>query len=186
MKFYKHLDLNKDFQSLLQNITPYLIKHYAHRQEFFIPLDVKKILNEFPNLQTIFNPYAITVVDLAVIVSNAQWHDFIHVDYHSSVDTDTKESDAVRINLPILNCEKSTTNYYRLKDGKQTKTDADGNLQRVIYADFNDCELIDSFRLYVPTVLRTDVLHNVILDEGVDRRMSLTVKFKENLEFFLA
>jgi len=183
MKYYKHLDLDsKDF---IKQIKPYLLENFSEKKGFFNFCDTEEILKKFPILQQMFNPMGIHVERAGAIVYNSKWHDFIHIDHYEGTDPAYPKPDNIRINFPILNCEESRTNFYKLKPGKSMKTDESGHLSNVFYAKPEDCVLVDSFCLNQATVLRTDVLHNVILNPGVSFRISLTVKFKENIDYLL-
>jgi hypothetical protein len=174
MKYYRYLDL--DYKNVIDKISPYLLENFSKSNSFFVPLNNQNILQKFPEIQKIFDPLNIHVDKLALIVYNSTWHNFIHID---------DPEDSTRINFPILNCEKSQTNFYQLKQGRSMKTDPAGILSNVLYAESQDCVLVDSFCLDQATVLRTNVLHNVTLNPDVSFRISLTAKFKENIDYFL-
>jgi len=173
MKYYRYLDL--DYQSVVKKVYSYL-EEYFDRDSFFVPLPTEDILSKFPEIQKSLDPLNLHVSECAIIVYNNSWHNFIHID---------DPTDSSRINFPVLNCEKSKTNFYKLKDGKTTRTDAEGELSNVLYALPEDCDLVDSFCLNKAAVLRTNVLHNVVCDPEIKYRISLTLKCKENIDYLL-
>ena len=175
MKYYRYLDL--DYKNVIDKISPSLLDEFSDSKSFFVPLSDQNLLKRFPEIQQIFDPINLQVDELALIVYNSQWHNFIHID---------DPTDKSRINLPVLNCEKSQTNFYELKQGKSLKTDPiSEDIKNVFYANPQDCVLLDSFCLNQATALRTNVLHNVTLNSDVFFRVSLTVKFKEDIDYLL-
>jgi hypothetical protein len=181
MKYYCYLNLN--FKPIVEKITPYVLENFAKEKNFFVSLDENNFLKLFPDLHKIFIPMEIEIDKIALIIHNSHWHDFIHIDDYP--DPDDPNPDTLRINFPLINCEKSRTNFYELKPGKFIKTDETGIYSKVYRADPEDCVLVDGFCLNKPVVLRTEVLHNVVLDPGVTQRISLTMKFKQDLGFLL-
>lgn len=174
MNHYRYLDL--DYRSIVDEMSNHLKNEFIQKQSFFVPLKSFNLLKKFPKLKNLFAPLGIHINESALIVSNSSWHNFIHID---------DPSDTSRINIPILNCEKSKTNFYELKQGKSLRTDPEGILSNVYYALPEECNLIDSFCLDKPAVLRTSILHNVVLDADVLQRISLTFSFEENIDYLL-
>jgi hypothetical protein len=91
MKYYRYLDL--DYKNVIDKISPYLLENFSKSNSFFVPLNNQNILQKFPEIQKIFDPLNIHVDELALIVYNSTWHNFIHID---------DPEDSTRINFPIL------------------------------------------------------------------------------------
>lgn len=177
---YKPLDL--ECKHVSEKILDYIktsnieldIKH------FWINVDSVDLLSKVPELQQMFDSMNLTI-DFVAILSTRDKNGIIHIDNGL-----LKEDPSVRINIPILNCDKSSTNFYKLIEGTSLKTTALLHDNTPFYfADLNDCVLIDSFVLTMPTVLNVNVLHQVnVIDPNV-LRVSCTIFFKENIEYLL-
>jgi hypothetical protein len=174
MKYYKYLDINTF------KVNNFLIKYCNNNLTkpsiFWNNVDTQKFLHECPEFQKLFDPLNITVNKIAITVStNNSYNDGIHKDH------DIKK---VRINLPILNCEQSITNFYRSSIVPEKKFLRNG----IPYYSINrkDCELVDSFCLDRPAALNIQELHQVVIPTPNILRISCTIRFNENIDYLLS
>lgn len=97
-----------------------------------------------------------------------------------SLHTDNSKSQA-RINIPILNCENTYTEYYTV-----SKTRLHTNDRYTVKLPTDDAviELVDRVELTCPTVIRVNEFHKVTLG-NIAPRISLTVRFDHDPVYLL-
>jgi hypothetical protein len=171
MKYYRYLDL--DFLHVAEKLETYAINNKDKIKGFWIPLDTPKILYLFPEIQKMFDPLNIKIKRIILVHATMPLGE-IHRDI----------SDCnVRINIPILNCIGSITNFY--------KSDTEPVLKRLrngtpyYYKESNECTLVDSFCLDRPAAIRVTALHQVIVNNACVPRISCTIEFEENIDYLL-
>ena len=173
MKYYKYLDLN--YKTTCEKLKLYALEKESEINNFWNVLDTPSILKIIPEIQYMFDPLNINIKNISLIKTvNTSINNDIHRDY-----TICK----VRINLPIMNCEESTTNFY-----KSTANPKKGFLTNGVpyyQIDLIDCELADSMCLNKPAVLRVQEPHQVIANKQFLPRISCTIEFYENIEYLL-
>jgi hypothetical protein len=171
MKYYKYLDL--DFLSVAEKLKTYVLDNKDQIQGFWTRLDTPKILLLFPEVQKMFDPMNIRIKRISVVTVDLS-NTGIHRD-----DTNCN----VRINIPILNCATSFTNFY--------KTDADPiqkftpNGTPYLQIENSKCILVDSFCLDRPAAIRVTEPHQVIVNSDYVPRIALTIEFIENIDYLL-
>ena len=86
-----------------------------------------------------------------------------------------------RINIPILNCENSYTEYYTV-----SKTRFHTNDRYTVILPENDAiiELVDRVELTCPTVIRVNEFHKITLGK-LTPRISLTISFNHDPIYLL-
>lgn len=171
MAYYKHLDL--DYEPVVKKLRSYTLDNIDQMQRFWNPLDTTEILSRFPEIQKMFDPLNITIKMIALI--NARpGHNQIHRD-------NSKEN--VRINLPVLNCEHSTTIFYRSDDEGVPSVTSNGRP----FLDLNTCkfEFVESFCLDRPAAINVNEPHQLVIEQRYLPRVAWTVAFVENIDYLL-
>lgn len=170
MKYYKYLDLDhtvvcdKIRRYIGKNITPIFWNH-TNRDH---------MLSKIPELQTMFDPLGIHIRKISILNAWFTGQGTIHIDA-----CDAK----VRINLPILNCDNSVTNFY--KSNAPLVSSVLPNGVPYFKIDPSQCELVDSFCLNRPAAIRIGAPHQVEVLSRVVPRISCTIEFEENIEYLL-
>lgn len=173
MKYYRYIDL--DYKKSADILRSYFKENQHMFKTFWTHLKAKEILKTYPEIQEMFNPLNITIQEINMIVSyNTNPLDGIHRDH-------TEQN--VRINIPILNCENSITNFYK-SDVKPTLSYL---LNGFGYAHITreNCTLVDSFCLDRPAAIRVRELHQVVTNSKNLPRISATFQFIENIDYLL-
>lgn len=170
MRYYRELDI--DFseikQAVLQDFDPKTMSRFWNEVD-------QKHLNI---LKRMFAPLNITPKKYSLIHATPQTFN-IHAD---------AVEENVRINIPILNCEYSSTFFYRVKSDKAHKALVNPkyimthNKRAHVSFSQSDVELVDAVKLTKPTLMRIREPHAVGVKKGHHPRVSLTVLFEENLE----
>jgi hypothetical protein len=173
MKYYQYLDL--DYNTACDKLKLYALKNKSKINNFWNVLDTPKILEIIPEVQYMFDPLNINVKHISLIKSaNTNTSIGIHRDYTTC---------KVRINLPIMNCEGSITNFY--KSTSDSKKDFLTNGIPYYQINLLDCELADSMCLNKPAALRIQEPHQVIANKQFLPRVSCTIEFYEDIEYLL-
>jgi len=100
MRYYRELDIEFD------EIKEAILKDYSEKTmgRFWNPIEQ----NHLDILQRMFKPLNITPVEYVLINANTKTYT-VHTDISIQ---------PFRINIPILNCEHSSTHFFRVKDKK--------------------------------------------------------------------
>jgi hypothetical protein len=171
MRYYKYLDL--DFLSVAEKLKMYILDNKDQIQGFWTPLDTLKILLLFPEVQKMFDHMNIRIKRISVVTVDPSSNG-IHRD-------DTKCN--VRINIPILNCAASVTNFYKTNADPIRKFTPSGS--PYLQIENSKCILVDSFCLDRPAALRVTEPHQVIVNSDYVPRIALTIEFIENIDYLL-
>ena len=138
-------------------------------------LNLISLIKECPEIIVAFKKYELKPVMAAVYVMYDITHTSIHADDFPS---------QARINLPLLNCENTYTNFYESKDEPSKWVNPDSGV--VSYTVVGDYTLVDRVELKQATIIRTKVLHSVDLPLGNPvPRITLTLGFNKDPVFLL-
>lgn len=167
MKYWTRLKLNN--LEIIQKKSLDFIKKYKDTLAYtsFNPLDFETFSQEVPELAESLKEHGLTLtkVNTYIMFDNsggAAHRDFI--------------TDSVRINIPVLNCENTWTNFYQLKDPSMKSTvtiNPKGQPYRVYNPD--DLILVDRVQITEPTAIRPLEIHSIEMDEAKAPRITLTV-----------
>lgn len=171
MRYYKYLDL--DFLPVAEKFKTYALDKRVPLGGSWVNLNTEEVLGLFPEIQKMFDPMGITVSRISLITVNNE-QTVIHRDYTNK---------NVRINVPILNCAESVTNFYTTDIDPIRKFTPVG--VPYWYYESDKCKLVDSFSLNRPAVLRVNELHQVVTNVSYLPRMSITIEFTEDIDYLL-
>lgn len=173
MKYYKYIDL--DFANVAEKIKILITNNPNIIKSFWTTMNSQLILYAFPEIQKMFDPLKINVRTVSLVsVTTFSNTSGIHRDYS---DRD------VRINIPIINCEGSKTNFYK-SEYAPTKLFLPNNVP-YYQIDYDKCTIVDSFCLNKPAAIRVTELHQVVANPFHLPRISCTVDFKENIDYII-
>ena len=138
-------------------------------------LNLMTLIKECPEIILAFNKYDLKPIMAAAYIMYDPTHTSIHVDHFPS---------QTRINLPLLNCKNTYTNFYKSKNEPVKWINPDSGV--VSYNVVGDYELVDRVEIMQATIIRTKVLHSVDLpiDNPVPR-ITLTLGFDKDPVFLL-
>lgn len=172
MEYYKFLEL--DWVPVAEAMREYVLANpslYKAGKGAWVNCEFTDIMQNIPELQTMFNPLGLTIKRVSLFVMNYKIGK-IHIDDDAA--------HPFRINFPILNCKDTETRFYKVTHAPTTEH----QLNNVAYHFFNpnNCELVDSFELDRPTIIKTQVPHQVVVHHNTPPRISCTLAFYEDLE----
>lgn len=142
-------------------------------------------LKNHPYVQEFFDQFNLTVGSFAFFFCSNKVS-AIHVD-QPDVPSKWGVNTQTRINIPVINCEGSTTRYY-ISQGDQILNDipsaqrgsATDTVIKAGHFKEETCTEVDRFILDVPTLIRVDVPHNVVVEGWRFPRISATIGFYED------
>lgn len=182
-----------DFSQVQSDLKDYCLNHEDYKSVRLLenwwqiyPELSPDLLEKVPSLPKFFEQLGLTVGMFAFFQCNNRVS-AIHVD-QPDVPMHYIGNCRARINIPIMNCENSTTCFYtstgeeiirEIPATSRGGKSADETLNAG-YFDPSLCTKVDEFNLDVPTVFRVDVPHNVIVDGFKFPRIAATIGFYED------
>jgi hypothetical protein len=172
MKYYKKIELEN--LEVIQKKVLYFIKlkhptiYFRKFESSWNHLEVPDLLKACPELVESFAKLNLTCTFASTHVMYSNLHASIHTDI-----TPWK----ARINIPILNCNRTFTKFYSgEKVVKEIKTMAN-NKTFTVDTIINplECVEVDAYELTQPLVLRTHVPHKVFMNEDSKPRIALSI-----------
>lgn len=182
MKYYKYIDVD-NWQDI-----PYKTRRYLRIYTNFAGVDDKNWLDldldhyrKFvPEVFEIFKPYNLTI-DFIAAIKICRPSSFIHVDTTNGTDH--------RVNIPVSNYLNTLTKFYSsnvepkkisLTDGKIADSIEEYTVSSILYKE-EDCSLLDEVCVDKPVILNVKVPHRVVLPDRIYPRITLTIKFNEDI-----
>lgn len=177
MKYWARLKLNN--LETIQKKSLDFIKKYKDTlaPTAFNPLDFEKFVQEVPELGQALKEHGLTLTRVSTYIMYDNSGGAPHRDFLT---------DSVRINIPVLNCENTWTNFYKADDTK-TKPTFKVNEKGMPYRSYNmdDIILVDRVQITEPTAIRPLEIHSIEMDESKFPRITLTVCTDPVPEFLL-
>ena len=166
------------------------------------PQPYEQLPEECPKLWDLLEPTFGKIRQVGFFVMHDKWT-AIHTDNYDAV-ADGKGAACRRINMPVMNCKKSVTRFWKQKPLASVDDDAQGqnpewvtdrlgadNLKwkptRVLMPDgthynnfaYKNMIEVDSVVVDKPTIIRVDVPHNVTMSGWKFPRVTVTVGFED-------
>jgi hypothetical protein len=178
MLYYKYIDID-NFEIIQKKTLDFLVKNGLCNRKGFSPLPWQEYIDECPELVTAFSAYGIKpmigFIHLTILQEDAK----THIDYIS----DTKPY--ARINIPILNCAGTKTEFY------QAPLEMfESILQHSGYTFFqikdNQSPIkVDEVEIVKPTVIRVQEPHRVNIGTSPTPRITITLTMDKDPIFLL-
>ena len=172
-KYFNYLDL--DFKPAAEKFKEYLIREnlindikISYRQ-----LNIDTISKEIPELIDMFKPIGLDIISIAIFVCYYKTGS-IHIDNTTT---------PCRINFPVLNCEDTVTNFFKVTSPPTIKKQTNGLLFHQF--DAKNCEVVDKMYLTKAAVMRVLEPHQVIVEHENYPRVSCTVAFQQDISYLL-
>jgi hypothetical protein len=177
MIYYKLLDI-QNLDVIIEKCLLYaktIDSAYNRRLSSWYDINALELINACPELAVGLQKYDLTVRMAALYVMYHPSHTKIHIDKYPS---------QARINIPLLNCTNTYTNFYESNDGMTPWTNPKSGITS--YSPVGECKLVDRVELKQATIIRTKVFHAVNLpkDNPVPR-ITLTLGLDKDPVFML-
>jgi hypothetical protein len=165
MKYYKYIEL-KNLESIQRKTIAYLNK--APLIHGFNWLKFNDYIEVVPEILDSFKEHGLTPLAIATYITYYQEDSEVHVDYLNG-----KIRHQCRINIPILNCKGSTTEFY--KGGEfEIVTQADG-LQFKKMTSSSVVTKVDEVELIMPAIFRVQEPHRVNTNLETIPRITISI-----------
>lgn len=172
MHLYKELDIDNLDIIIKKSIEFIELKTGLLKKQSYanwINVDSDSVFSYIPELVSAFKAYNITPIRLAFFVMHNR-ECVIHKDANDHL---------ARINIPVLNCENTFTNFYTNVEYKEFTNPQTGI--KSYFVSNSDYTLIDSFEIKKATLLKVQEAHNVTIPaENKLPRITMTISFNED------
>jgi len=173
-----------NFDNIQSQLVPYIVSKYAHCTDFWNQINQQELFDTVPDLSNTISSFIglpPSVAYLIAIPNNAKTiaglgPTSLHYDHGT---------ESCRLNWPILNSTSIETRLFT-SDVEPTIHYLSTNEPYLSYHE-RDCNLIGSFRMTMPTLLRVHTIHGLyhVSKEAPLPRLVLSFKFGEDLEHLL-
>lgn len=165
MKYHTYLDM--DCLSLVQEKTKAYIENIHGVQVGFSAIHWDQYVRLCPEIITAFKRYKIYPLRGALYTTFTQEDSVIHIDVTSSM------IHKCRINIPIINCEGSLTEFY--SGGNYTEYSQKENGLSYFKINDNSAIKVDEVEIIKPTVIRIQEPHRVNTNLNKIPRICMTL-----------
>jgi hypothetical protein len=176
MKYFKHVNVDSVLEKVVsKKLLDYVNSNSYSDKGFWTNVDTRDVLNKVPELTELFEPIGINIKRISFVTAKDKVGE-IHID-------DPKTAPAIRINIPVINCEQTSTNFYvSTKPANETRLSSG-----IYYYRWNEkeCTLVASTCIDRSTLIRTNKLHQVCIHTDNIPRITCTIEFYEDLEHLM-
>lgn len=167
MKLYHKFDI-ADFDTIVEKLKSYLVSEglVENSKNGYIPLDLVEVKTICPELISVLKDMNFIVLGVAIYKTSAEE---ILPPVH--IDNVPNNAYSSRVNIPIMNCETSSTVFYDA-DILEARTQ-DEHIKYIQCV--NEVE-IDRVTIDKPTILVINKPHQVLMDLTRSPRICLTVR----------
>lgn len=120
----------------------------------------------FDAVEKLISPHNLTIVRVMLLLVDKDW---------IPVHQDNNKSPVARINIPILNCAGSYTNFYTSPNWDPIETKLDNGFPYIVHKDEN-CVLKERIESVTPVVLNVQSIHNVTTNNPNRPRLMLSIQ----------
>jgi hypothetical protein len=177
MIYYKLLDI-ENIDVIIQKCLQYaktIDTAYYRKLSTFNFIKESELVNICPELVNGLQKYDLTIRMAALHVMYQPWHSPIHIDNYNA---------QARINIPLLNCANTYTNFYESDGGMSKFVNPKSGVTS--WNPIGKCRLVDRVELTQATVIRIKVFHSVELPKtNPVPRISLTLGFDKDPVYML-
>jgi hypothetical protein len=164
MIYYKHIEI-RDFETIQEKTRKFLEPQLGVLIGA-VWLD-KSYIDYCPEILTAFVDYNLKVQKIALYATSAQHHSKVHIDYK------TDQRPKCRINIPILNCAGSRTEFY--VGGDYTVFRQQNGIPYYVINEDSTATKVAEVEIIKPTVIRVQEPHRVQTNMDTVPRICLTV-----------
>jgi hypothetical protein len=178
MKYYKSIEMN-DFDLIKQATLQYAIEK-NHIEKFgFKFINWAEYVLSCPQILTAFSMYNLTPIQGFFIVAYSLRDAPLHIDYTSNT------RPMCRINIPILNCEGSLTEFYTGGKYVPRTENNNGEFSFTIIDDISLATKVAEVEILKPTVIRIQEPHRVVPNLNAVPRITLSLVMNRDPVFLL-
>ena len=179
LNFYKKIDIDY-YDVIVEKCLSHvksidrIYKREMPRASWY-DLNIFTLKGVCPELELAFLKYDLRIIMAAAYVMYHPDHAVVHLDSYPS---------QARINIPLLNCKDTYTNFYKSETAPVKTVNPDSGI--VSFTAYGDYTLVDRVEITQATVLRTKALHSVELPlSNPVPRITLTLGFNKDPVYLL-
>lgn len=180
MKYYKYIEID-NFKIIQEKTLEFLVKNNLLNNAglYFIPW--KEYTLEVSEILTAFDRYKIKPIQGATYITTEQNDSKVHIDYV------TQAQHLCRINIPILNCVGSKTEFFKvpMKEFYVNKQEYNNKFFFQIKDNATLVEKVDEVEIIYPTVIKIQQPHRVHTNLVTVPRVCLTLTMDKDPVFLL-
>jgi hypothetical protein len=164
MKLYQPINID-NYDVIVSKVKSYLEKKELINTEYagYIPLDRDELINSCPELARSLFKFGLFIAGSAIYRTTNNTQSPVHIDYVTY---------ECRVNIPIINCEYSSTVFYN------------ADIENTLIQPWDDTKYIkcinaveiDRVTIDRPIILRINTPHRVEMDTDKSPRICLTVR----------
>ena len=164
MKLYQSIDLDH-CDIIISKVKDYLEKKELINTSYtgYILLDKNELVKSCPELARSLLKVGLTILGSAIYRTTNNTQSLVHID---------NVTYKCRVNIPIMNCEYSSTVYYNADIGN-TEVQSWNNTKYIKCVNSTE---IDRVTIDRPTILRINTPHRVEMSETYSPRICLTIR----------
>jgi hypothetical protein len=164
MKLYQSIDLDH-CDIIISKVKDYLEKKELINTSYtgYILLDKNELVKSCPELARSLLKVGLTILGSAIYRTTNNTQSLVHID---------NVTYECRVNIPIMNCEYSSTVFYNA-DIENTLVQPWSNIK---YIKCINAVEIDRVTIDRPTILRINTPHRVEMDTNKSPRICLTIR----------
>jgi hypothetical protein len=176
MNYFKYANVDTVLEkNVSKKLLDYVNSDSYSDKGFWTNVNTQDVLNKVPELVELFKPLRINIKRIAFVTAIDKVGD-IHID-------DPKTAPVIRINIPVLNCEQTSTNFY-ISSKPANETRLPSGIYYYKWSE-KDCTLVASTCVDRSTLIRTNELHQVCIHSDNMPRITCTIEFYEDLEYLM-
>lgn len=164
MKLYQPINID-NYDIIVSKVKNYLEKKELINTEYagYIPLNKNELISSCPELVRSLFKFGLFIVGFAIYRTTNNTQSPVHIDHVTY---------ECRVNIPIMNCEYSSTVFY--------KADIENTLVQpwddTKYIKCINAVEIDRVTIDRPIILRINTPHRVEMDSSKSPRICLTIR----------
>ena len=173
MKLHQRIDID-NLDTIIPKIKTYLERKNLIKTSYvgYILLNKTDIILYCPELFQSFLKLGLSISTVAIYRTTNNTQSEVHID---------NTPYQCRINIPIMNCENTSTVFYTATNDEMEEQD----YNNLTFVKCKDPVEIDRVTIDRPTILRVNAPHRVIMDETRSPRICLTVRCEPDPEILL-
>lgn len=175
MIYYRHIEI--DNFEVIQSKTLAFIEMQKTTSVGFSILTTQEYTQYCPEVLTAFDRYNIKPVMFALYTTMLQEQSQVHVD------SIAVNAPICRINIPILNCEGSKTEFY--SGGEYDTFIQQNGIPYLVIKEGSSPTKVDEVEITKPTVIRIKEPHRVNTNMNRTPRICMTIRFDVDPVFLL-
>ena len=182
MIYYKPIEI-ENFKIIQLKVKDYIYQTNWHTNEGFNVFDKYSLLQACPELESCLHNYGLLPVQFATYITHSQHMAQVHIDSSGNYD-----SLKCRINVPILNCEGSATEFYQGGVFQETQQIHAAGKRNVTFFKCTSTETlkkVDEIEIIKPTVIRIHIPHRVKINSLSIPRICLSIRTNRDPVFLL-